>query len=359
MRILYVSDVDWNWIKQRPQFLAEALAQKNKVEVIYQYKYGQRHQFQSNKVETNGNLNVLPMHVIPRLDRYNHLRRINDILRKKIMSKIINKFKPDWIYLTHPVQVDMIPKNYHGKIIYDCMDDHILLEQQPRLIEKKEKKLINRATVITVTSNRLRQILKSRYKLTNISNIYLVRNGFNGPILKVKSSNYTNKRSHKIAYFGSISTWFDFNLLESSLKKFDNLEYFLIGPVDDKLRIPTNKRIHFLGTVEHGKLYNTIKDMDALIMPFIVNDVIKAVDPVKIYEYINFDKNIITVKYGELKHFSPYVFFYEDKTSFMKAIENVISLNDKTSYSPESRMKFLADNSWNERAQEIEDILLK
>lgn len=328
MRILYVSNVDWNWIKQRPQFLAEALAQKNKVEVIYQYKYGQRHQFQSNKVETNGNLNVLPMHVIPRLDRYNHLRRINDILRKKIMSKIINKFKPDWIYLTHPVQVDMIPKNYHGKIIYDCMDDHILLEQQPRLIEKKEKKLINRATVITVTSNRLRQILKSRYKLTNISNIYLVRNGFNGPILKVKSSNYTNKKSHKIAYFGSISTWFDFNLLESSLKKFDNLEYFLIGPVDDKLRIPTNKRIHFLGTVEHGKLYNTIKDMDALIMPFIVNDVIKAVDPVKIYEYINFDKNIITVKYGELKHFSPYVFFYEDKTSFMKAIENVISLNN-------------------------------
>lgn len=359
MRILYVSNVDWNWIKQRPQFLAEALAQKNKVEVIYQYKYGQRHQFQSNKVETNCNLNVLPMHVIPRLDRYNHLRRINDILRKKIMSKRINKFKPDWIYLTHPVQVDMIPKNYHGKIIYDCMDDHILLEHQPRLIEKKEKKLINRATVITVTSNRLRQILKSRYKLTNISNIYLVRNGFNGPILKVKSSNYTNKKSHKLAYFGSISTWFDFNLLESSLKKFDNLEYFLIGPVDDKLRIPTNKRIHFLGTVEHDKLYNTIKDMDALIMPFIVNNVIKAVDPVKIYEYINFDKNIITVKYGELKHFSPYVFFYEDKTSFMKAIENVISLNGKTSYSSESRMRFLSDNSWNERAQEIEDILLK
>lgn len=82
MRILYVSNVDWNWIKQRQQFLAEALSQKNKVEVIYQYKYGQRHQFQSNKVETNGNLNVLPMHVIPRLDRYNHLRRINDILRK-------------------------------------------------------------------------------------------------------------------------------------------------------------------------------------------------------------------------------------------------------------------------------------
>lgn len=68
--------------KAKATIFGRSIGSKNKVEVIYQYKYGQRHQFQSNKVETNGNLNVLPMHVIPRLDRYNHLRRINDILRK-------------------------------------------------------------------------------------------------------------------------------------------------------------------------------------------------------------------------------------------------------------------------------------
>ena len=32
-------NVDWDWIKQRPHFIAEGLATKNEIKVIYQYRY--------------------------------------------------------------------------------------------------------------------------------------------------------------------------------------------------------------------------------------------------------------------------------------------------------------------------------
>lgn len=54
------------------------------------------------------------------------------------------------------------------------------------------------------------------------------------------------------------------------------------------------------------------RNMDCLIMPFILNDIISDVDPVKLYEYISMGKNIISVKYREVKRFEKFVYFYRE-----------------------------------------------
>ena len=46
------------------------------------------------------------------------------------------------------------------------------------------------------------------------------------------------------------------------------------------------------------------------MMPFILNELIESVDPVKLYEYINFEKNIICIKYDEILRFKDFVYFY-------------------------------------------------
>ena len=37
--ILYLMHIDWNWIKQRPQYIAEGLSKKYRVIVMYKHTY--------------------------------------------------------------------------------------------------------------------------------------------------------------------------------------------------------------------------------------------------------------------------------------------------------------------------------
>ena len=48
-------------------------------------------------------------------------------------------------------------------------------------------------------------------------------------------------------------------------------------------------------------------------MPFVVNDLIKSVDPVKLYEYLAFKVPVISVYYPEIKYFKNMLIFIQIK----------------------------------------------
>ena len=115
-------------------------------------------------------------------------------------------------------------------------------------------------------------------------------------------------------------------------------------------------RIKCIGPVAHDDLYENVKDVDALIMPFVLNDLIMSVDPVKLYEYINFRKNIICVEYPEVKRFSEFVYFYKDYESYANAIKEAI-VSDKIKFSIEKQNEFLELNTWKVRAKTIAKVI--
>ena len=151
---------------------------------------------------------------------------------------------------------------------------------------------------------------------------------------------------------GTIAEWFDFDLIVQSLERIPDLEYFLIGPVmvNDP---PVHERIHYLGTVAHDNLFETIKEMDCMVMTFRLADVVLAVDPVKLYEYISWQKNIITVDYPEIERFEKFVQKYSNVDEYCCA---VVKFGDcsEASYSERDAECFLADNAWKNRVESIE-----
>jgi sulfatase maturation enzyme AslB (radical SAM superfamily) len=87
-------------------------------------------------------------------------------------------------------------------------------------------------------------------------------------------------------------------------------------------------------------------------MPFKINDLILSVDPVKLYEYVNFNKNIITVHYEEIERFHEFVHFYNDTEEYLSVIKELKG-NNTLKYSNEQRQKFLVENTWNKRVEQI------
>lgn len=352
-KMLYLMNVDWNWIKQRPHFLAEELSKYYDVTIINQRRYSKKG-FQNRKLDGK----IVQINTIPRIDRYRFLKKINILIKRRCLSKLLKNQDIKYIYTTFPEQVDWIPDNYKGKIIYDCMDDHIGLTRnndKKKEIKTKENKLINKADYIFISSKYLYDILNKRYEQMQYKKCEIIRNGFGGEILETNNIHKKNMNI-KIAYFGTISDWFDFNVIEKSLNDFNNIEYLLMGPLHNGVKIPPNSRIKYLGTVEHSELFEKTSEAGAFIMPFLLDESIMAVDPVKLYEYINFDRNIICINYPEVSRFNNFVYFYKDYDEFKMCIKNICE-NTKTKYSMKERIDFLKENAWVNRGEKIRAIL--
>jgi len=345
--------VDWAWIKQRPHFLANQLMKNHELFVIYPFS---RHRKVMQKMNKK-NFEHLPYVRIPGIGI---MCGINGWLWKLYINIAIGIFKPEVIWIGHPYYGWYIPSRYRGKVIYDCMDDHIALENNQlykNRISEYESNLANKADLIFTSSERIEQVLSDRIK-NDVNKFCLVRNGFDGKIIECQNVK-SKKDKVTIGYIGTIAEWFDFSLIISSLEKYEKLEYHLIGPCRSAVACYSHPRIIMHSTVEHNKLYDTIKEYDCLIMPFVLNDIVESVDPVKLYEYINFNKNIISIRYDEISRFEPYVYFYSSADEYNALIGSLIAGKLHKKYTEKMRNEFLLNNSWGARIRQIENKLEK
>ncbi|MBR3768520.1 MAG: glycosyltransferase [Clostridia bacterium] len=352
-KILYLSHIDWNWIKQRPQFIAEGLRAYFDVSVLFMFQVRNRKSLQKRSYRKE---NAKPFFLIPFAGRIAIISKINKIFSSIQFWYHLKKEKPQYIYVTYPLQDEFLPVNSGCKIIYDCMDNYTALcpEGMTKKIFTLENSLVNKADYILVSSNNLKQKLCKLYGDFIESKIVLVRNGYNGSILDVEPEIQKNKNEFTISYIGTVGKWFDFDMLAKSLDDFPNLNYRIIGPIDTE--VINHSRIEYVGTVEHSKLYDKIKDTDCLIMPFVLNEIVEAVDPVKLYEYINYNMNILCVKYDEVERFEPFVHFYTDYESFKNEISELMN-DSHVKYDAATRKEFLETNGWKARVETIEQLI--
>lgn len=337
--------IDWHWIKQRPQIIAEKLARDYDVTVVYYKEVFQKQHLRKDKDELK---NSFAIPVIPYRDKNQLAYKI----QKRFFNKVIERINEyDMVWLCNPLLYRYIPKEYQGKIIYDCMDNHIALCNDDKIkksIEKVERELILDAEIIFASSNGLAQKMQN---LGGRGKTVLVRNGFVGEEIHVPVAMEPNE-VYKIGYFGTISKWMDFSLLVNSLEHYRGLEYHLWGPVSEVL-VPDHPRLIVEGVAEHHELWDCVKNLDCLIMPFQINDIIKDVDPVKLYEYISMGKNVLCIQYEEINWFKPYVFFYKTQKEFFQTLNKLMSDRTMQKYTREEQVEFLMENTWESRYKTI------
>ena len=351
MRILYLIHTPWDWILQRPQLIAL------EIEKRYDCVVADRKYYPVKKSNLRPNTQPKRMKTILQIrGRKNKIIDWIDDVIYKIQLGNVNKY--DCIWVCYPSFYKFIPLKYRGKVIYDCMDNHVALaknQEEKKRIFDQEQQLIGRADIVFASSQTLIDTIP------NMKKAMLVRNGYIGEDrLEIKNSCY--KEKYIIGYFGAIESWFDFKTLKKVTNTLSSIVINLIGPfkkekfkIEDNITVEAleNDNIHFLGTVDHSMLAKQVEDYDALIMPFIVNDVILSVDPVKLYEYISYGKPVISVYYPEIERFRPYVYFYETADQLLDIIKELVGNGFKPKYTDQERAEFLSSNTWEKRGEVI------
>ncbi len=353
-RILYLMHIDWRWIKQRPQFIAEGLSNIYDIKVAYfvskQFLFGEVTELSNHK-----NIDFLQLF---RLPFYHNtiIYDLNKFYMRIIFKSLIKKYDPDFIWITFPQLYDYIPPNTKCKVIYDCMDlstGFDFPESFKSKILNLEEKLVTDADLVFVSSNFLFKRLDRKYRCEN--KLFLIRNAFDGEIIDDYPEK-TARKPYKIGYVGTISQWIDFTIIKSTLEEINDIEYHFIGPCELKNKL-TDDRIKFHGVINHDDLYNYVKHLDCFIMPFKLNKLVKSVDPVKLYEYINYNKPIFSVYYDELDYFSQFVHFYSNTNELIDLLKQTIENGFTDKHEGSKRINFLKENSWDIRINQIKHLL--
>jgi len=352
-KILYLMHVDWRWIKQRPHFLAEELSNTFDVVVVYPRNYRR-----SNQVENATSITKIPIFLLP-FSRFKVIRFINDYLRSLYFWILIFIYRPSIVWFTFPSLIPNMGLRLlkDRLVVYDCMDDAPEFESSAEIKHKillQERELIGKADIVLATSENLFYKLLARG--SSEKNMALVRNAFGGDISAVSAYDGIGVKSNvfRILFIGAVGSHLDMDVMLHCANNIDGVEFHFFGPV--AITVPRDNKFVFYGPIEHSDLAERVQEFDCFIMPFIKNELIQGVDPVKLYEYINFNKNIICPYYDEIERFSEFVYFYTSNNSFVDVVKNMM-MNNELKYGQNQRMVFLENNSWKVRAGKIAQLI--
>ena len=333
--------IDWNWIYQRPQVLAEKLSQDYNVTVLFPRSIFCFARLPRPKV-TGITFRIL--YTFPFQEKNGLMGFLSRCLNATALRGIGNF---ELIYIGYPVYARYIPSSYQGKVIYDCMDNHELLYPDRKRVKKilvQEKQLIQSCSLLLVSSLWLKE---KANRLAGWEKSILLRNA-TGIETVYPPETVEKKAAYMLCYIGTIAEWFDYNLLAYGLERCPNIRYRLIGPCENKKEMPG---IYYSGVLNHEDLETEALETDCFIMPFVLTPLVEAVDPVKLYEYIALGKCIISVYYPEIERFRDYVYFYHTKEEYVFLLKALSDQGFAPKYDRRMQEEFLTDNTWKNRYQ--------
>ena len=162
-----------------------------------------------------------------------------------------------------------------------------------------------------------------------------------------------------VGYYGALASWFDYDIVKKLAKKYPNIAFVLIGiKYDisfDQSKIHEIPNIKYIGPVDYSILPIYAKYFDIAWIPFIINEITLATNPIKVFEYMALGKYIITSALPECRKYKS-VNIANNFSEYCLLIDNY-----KKNYNSEY-IKILYDeataNSWQQKANDILGLLM-
>ena len=242
---------------------------------------------------------------------------------------------------------------YH--VIYDMIDDWSAYQDAPKYFTQTEPYLLQHADIVTATAKPLYQKALQYNK-----NTFLCPNA--ADIEHFTKAREVSERLEdlpegrpRVGFFGIIREWFDAGLLRYAALQRPKFEFCLIGGYSENIyeKLKDLKNVHFLGHKDYSVLPQYLHHFDVTIIPFLMNDLIRSTNPIKVYEYLAGGKPVVATDIPEIEGM-PYVYVSKDQEAFIENLDQAI----KTILVPREIEAFLESHTWARRFDVIEAAII-
>lgn len=276
----------------------------------------------------NKNLHVLTPLVLPlpgrpwarRLNRRLMVLQIRRAMRK-VQSGLLQiwSFTPDISYLLDDFHAE--------KVVYYCVDDHSSFTgYDTEQVLGEEADLCRRADLVVTTSS----VLQDAKQPLNPNTIFVPHGVDYGHFSKALSDNLPAPADiagiphPRLGFFGLIRDWVDMDLLAGVASRRSDWHIVMIGDADSNVDLAKYRRIpnmHFLGRKPYADLPAYCRQFDVGLIPFVVNDLTRAVNPIKLREYLAAGLPVVSTPMAEVMCYDHLISIADTVDGFISAVE--------------------------------------
>ena len=137
-----------------------------------------------------------------------------------------------------------------------------------------------------------------------------------------------------------------------------------VGPEDFEVRrLARLPNVHFLGAQEYKSLPAHVAHFDVCTIPFRVNALTRAVDPVKLYEYLAAGKPVVSTRLPEVEARQSLCYVAGTPEEFLEQLTLALNPSPSNATPPRDairqRVEFARANTWSQRVAEIESVFTR
>jgi len=240
-----------------------------------------------------------------------------------------------------------------GAVVYDCMDEWATFPNMGEFNVSEERQLVREADVLAVSG----RTLLEKFQTGGLQPV-MARNGVDFAFYNQPHPPAGDLHAAKpvIGYFGAIADWMDLELVRRAALARPQYSFAMVGQVfrDDIARIDL-PNVHLLGSKPYAEIPSYLEHFDVCVIPFVLNEVTKATDPVKLYEYLARGKPVVATAMAELAECGDLIYIARDADDYVVQLDRAVAENDPALR--ERRMAYAAANTWEQRCQTLDSAI--
>jgi GT2 family glycosyltransferase len=359
--VVVFSIIDWDFRVQRPQHLSRRLADRG-YRVLYVSVQIDTHQRQWEsrfEVRASPAPGVFEVRLRVAGERpsvyagFTNSQQLKDaIVSMNELVTALDVHRPQAI-LQFPSWLPIARSMAGVTIVYDCLDHMEGFSNVSKEVAALEKQLVEDADIVVTSSAYLHD------RVQRVRPAALIRNGCEYEYFSKRPSEIAiASRGPVIGYYGAIADWFDVDLVLGLARKHPEWRFELIGSTTgcDTSALAALPNVTFHGEKPYVELTKYLYGFDVCIIPFKASELIKATNPVKLYEYLAAGKPVVCTDISEARTApSDLVHVASSFDTFEAAI--IDSLAETDASLAERRKAWAANNSWDARASSYDDVL--
>ncbi len=274
-----------------------------------------------SKGKNTGQLNVVNPFLLP----WHKSKTVRAFNQHQISQLIdFNNEEPITYWLSVPNAISLITLRPQDKVVYYCGDDFSALAGvEHNMISKFEKKLIDKADLIFVASEVLLEKMPTH-------KTQLLEHGVDFDLFAKRKAKHPvlRNRNRVVGFYGSISNWLDIDLLYALAVARPEYDIVLVGRNQvDIERLTALENVIHVGEVPHAELAQFSQYWQVSVLPFIINEQIRACDPLKLKEYLAAGKPIVATRFPAVERFSSIIMVANNQEEFIARIDDAMAID--------------------------------
>jgi len=260
---------------------------------------------------------------------------------------------PDPVVVAYPptrTTLDLISGLRPRVVLYDCSDDYASFPGAPRDVMDTERELLRRADLVSCTSTRLLEKVRSARPDAFLSGPAVDYELF-APLQAARS----DRGVRTVCFFGHVGRErIDFSVLRAVAEA--GFQVRVVGELGriDKGSLET-RGIDYRGEVPHAELPAALAGVDAFVLPYSINGLTLGISPAKTYECLATGRPVVAAPLPALEELAGYVYLAERPGDYVEVLRRLDGL--ETEEKRRARIELARENSWEARFEEIEEAL--